>query len=66
MPTISCVIDKYNIENALLNLGASVNMLPYFIYKQLGLGELKSTPITLQLIDILERYSKHAIEDVLV
>ncbi|RVW58134.1 Retrovirus-related Pol polyprotein from transposon 297 [Vitis vinifera] len=30
-------------EKALLDLGASVNLLPYSVYKQLGLGELKPT-----------------------
>ncbi|RVW19567.1 Retrovirus-related Pol polyprotein from transposon 17.6 [Vitis vinifera] len=30
-------------------LGASVNLLPYSVYKQLGLGELKPTAITLSL-----------------
>ena len=30
---------------------ASVNLLPYSVYKQLGLGELKPTTITLSLAD---------------
>ncbi|KAL6340573.1 hypothetical protein AAG906_010481 [Vitis piasezkii] len=32
-------------------LGASVNLLPYYVYKQLGLGGLKPTTITLSLDD---------------
>ncbi|RVW63258.1 hypothetical protein CK203_058635 [Vitis vinifera] len=36
---------------ALLDLGASVNLLPYYVYKQLGLGGLKPTTITLSLAD---------------
>ncbi|RVX03492.1 hypothetical protein CK203_027934 [Vitis vinifera] len=39
------------VEKALLDLGANVNLLPYSIYKQLGLGELKPTSITLSLAD---------------
>ena len=39
------------IDKALLDLGASVNLLPYSMYKQLGLGELKPTNITLSLAD---------------
>ncbi|KAL6335526.1 hypothetical protein AAG906_030654 [Vitis piasezkii] len=39
------------VEKALLDLGASVNLLPYTVYKQLGLGELKPTTITLSLAD---------------
>ncbi|RVW28476.1 Transposon Tf2-12 polyprotein [Vitis vinifera] len=34
-----------------VRLGASVNLLPYSVYKQLGLGELKPTAITLSLAD---------------
>ena len=39
------------VEKALLDLGANVNLLPYSVYKQLGLGELKPTNIPLSLID---------------
>ncbi|KAL6332682.1 hypothetical protein AAG906_010022 [Vitis piasezkii] len=39
-PTISVQIGDSFVERALLDLGASVNLLPYSIYKQLGLGEL--------------------------
>ncbi|XP_038981148.1 uncharacterized protein LOC120110398 [Phoenix dactylifera] len=37
-PTISCIIGDFRIERALLDLGASVNLLPYSVYEQLGLG----------------------------
>jgi hypothetical protein len=46
-PTISCTIGVSHIEKALLDLGASVNLLPYSVYLQLGLGELKPTSMTL-------------------
>jgi hypothetical protein len=39
-PTISYMIGVSQIEKALLDLGASVNLLPYSVYLQLGLGEL--------------------------
>ena len=54
--TISIVIWTTQIEHALLYLGASVNLLPYSMYKQLGLGELKPTNITLQLADKVPEY----------
>nr|CAN60792.1 hypothetical protein VITISV_015829 [Vitis vinifera] len=50
-PTISVMIGGKVAEKALLDLGASVNLLPYSVYKQLGLGELKPTSITLSLAD---------------
>ncbi|RVW15309.1 Retrovirus-related Pol polyprotein from transposon 297 [Vitis vinifera] len=50
-PTISVMIGGKVVEKALLDLGPSVNLLPYSVYKQLGLGELKPTAITLSLAD---------------
>ncbi|XP_021833742.1 uncharacterized protein LOC110773522 [Prunus avium] len=50
-PTISCVVGNFYVEHALLDLGASVNLMLYSVYKQLGLGELKPTSVTLQLAD---------------
>ncbi|RVX11317.1 Retrovirus-related Pol polyprotein from transposon 17.6 [Vitis vinifera] len=50
----------------LLDLGASVNLLPYSVYKQLGLGELKPTSITLSLADRSVKIPRGMIEDVLV
>ncbi|RVW18577.1 Retrovirus-related Pol polyprotein from transposon 297 [Vitis vinifera] len=52
-PTISVNIGGTQVEKALLDLGASVNLLPYSVYKELGLGELKPTSITLSLADRL-------------
>ena len=37
-PTISCIIGQKEIDKALLDLGAEVNLLPYSVYQQLGLG----------------------------
>ena len=65
-PTMSVNIGGTCIENALLDLGASVNLLPYSVYKQLGLGELKPTNITLSLADRSVKIPKGIVEDVLV
>jgi len=54
------------IDKALLDLGASVNLLPYSVYKQLGVGELKPTRITLQLADRSVKIPKSEVEDVLI
>jgi hypothetical protein len=56
-PTISFTIGHYMIEGALLDLGVSVNLLYFFVYLQLGLGELKPTFVTLQLADRFVRKS---------
>ena len=65
-PTISVNIEGTCVEKALLDLGASVNLLPYSMYKQLGLGELKPTSITLSLADRSIKIPKGTTEDVLI
>ena len=65
-PTISVNIGGISVEKALLDLGASVNLLLYSMYRQLGLGELKPTAITLSLADRSIKIPKGTIEDVLI
>ena len=50
-PTISCTIGQTKISRALLDLGASINLLPLSVYQQLRLGELSLTRVTIQLAD---------------
>ncbi|KAL6313146.1 hypothetical protein AAG906_026131 [Vitis piasezkii] len=65
-PTISVMIGGKVVEKALLDLGESVNLLSFSVYKQLGLGELKPTSITLSLADRSVKIPRGIIEDVLV
>jgi len=65
-PNISCTIGISHIEKALLDLRASVNLLPYSVYMQLGLGELKPTSMTLQLADWSVKIPRGIVEDVLI
>ena len=65
-PTISVNIGGTCIDKTLLDLGASVNLLQYSVYKQLGLGELKPTNITFSLADRSVKIPKGIVEDVLV
>ena len=64
--TISINIGGTCLEKALLDLGASVTLLPFSMYQQLGLGELKPTIITLSLADRSIRIPKGIVEDVLI
>ena len=66
IPTISCVIGNHSIDRALLDLGASVNVLPYSVYKRFDLGELKPTQVTLQLADRSVKIPRGVIEAVRV
>ncbi|XP_059650698.1 uncharacterized protein LOC132296525 [Cornus florida] len=65
-PTISCTIGNHQVERALLDLGASVNLLPYSVYLQFGLGELKPTSIILQLVDRSTKQPRGVIEDMII
>jgi len=65
-PTIFCMIGVSRIEKALLDLEANVNLLPYSIYLQLRLGELKPTSMTLHLADRSVKIPQEIIDDVLI
>jgi hypothetical protein len=54
------------IKKALLDLGPSVNLLPYLVYMELGLEELKPPSITLQLADRSVKVPQGIIEDFLI
>jgi uncharacterized coiled-coil protein SlyX len=65
-PTISCIIGQKEIDKVLLDLGAGVNLLPYSVYQQLGLRELKPTTVILQLADRSIKTPMGIIEDVII
>ncbi|CAM8917233.1 unnamed protein product [Rhodiola kirilowii] len=49
--TIPCTIGNIRIENCMLDLGASINVLPFSIYSCLRIGPLEPTGLTIQLAD---------------
>ncbi|KAM1063890.1 hypothetical protein ACFX2A_028598 [Malus domestica] len=50
----------------MLDLGASINVMPYSIYASMNLGELKNDGVIIQLADHSNAYPKGVLEDVLV
>ncbi|CAM8899708.1 unnamed protein product [Rhodiola kirilowii] len=64
--TIPCTISNIRIENCMLDLGASINVLPFSIYSCLRIGPLKPTGLTIQLADRSCKQTEGKIEDVLV
>ncbi|KAK5846263.1 hypothetical protein PVK06_002546 [Gossypium arboreum] len=64
--TIPCLIGSFNVDKALADLGASINLMPYKMFKQLGLGEPKPTRMSIQLADRFVKYPRGIIEDILV
>nr|GEW92100.1 hypothetical protein [Tanacetum cinerariifolium] len=49
--TIPYDIGQLRIDNALADLGASISLMPYTMYKKLGLEEPKATRMSLELAD---------------
>ncbi|XP_027099080.1 uncharacterized protein [Coffea arabica] len=66
MFTIPCRIGNILIGKTMLDLGASINVMPKSIYASLNLGPLKETGIIIQLADRTNAYPDGLIEDVLV
>ncbi|KAL5570305.1 hypothetical protein UlMin_026880 [Ulmus minor] len=64
--TILCTIGKVRFERAMLDLGASINVMPSSIFTSLNLGPLKETGVIIQLADRSNTYPKGVLEDVLV
>ncbi|XP_062103930.1 uncharacterized protein LOC133815059 [Humulus lupulus] len=64
--TIFCTIGNKRIERCMLDLGASINVLPFSIHASLNLGQLEETGVIIQLPDRSNAYPRGVIEDVLV
>ncbi|GKB54648.1 DNA-directed DNA polymerase [Tanacetum coccineum] len=64
--TIPCDIVQLHIDNALADLGASISLMPYTMYKKLGLGEPKATRMSLELAYRSIQYPRGIIENVLI
>ena len=50
----------------MLDLGASINVMPHSVYTSLKLGPLKQTGVIIQLADHSNAYPDGVVEDVLV
>ena len=64
--TIPCAIGNAVFEIALCDLGMSINLMSWSIFKKLNLGEARPTTVTLQLADWSLTHPRGIIEDVLV
>ena len=64
--TIPCAIGNAIFERALCDLGASINLIPWSIFKKLKLGEARPKTVTLKLADQSLTHLCGIIEDVLV
>ena len=64
--TIPCTIGNSEMEKALCDFGASINLMPLSIVKRLSLGKLTPTTMTLQMADRTLAQLEGILEDVLI
>ena len=64
--TIPCTIGDRSFKRALIDLGASVSLMPLSIYRKLGIGNVQDTRMTLQFADHSVKRPFGVVEDVLV
>ncbi|XP_070022886.1 uncharacterized protein [Nicotiana sylvestris] len=64
--TILCTIGSVEFANALSDLGASINLMPYLVFKTLRIGQPRPTSMRLQMADHTMKRPLGVIEDVLV
>ncbi|GJT30238.1 putative reverse transcriptase domain-containing protein [Tanacetum coccineum] len=64
--TLPCFINDFCFDYAIVDLGASVSVMPLSTYLNLGLGELAHTRLTMELADRTVKYPKGIAENVLV
>ena len=60
------MVGNSKLGHALVDLGASVILLSYSVYVELGLGELEPTNITIQLADRSVKIPRGIVKDILV
>src|SRR5215470_13261104 len=66
MFTIPYTIGSSRFDNALIDLGASIIVMPNYVYLSLGLGPLQATRVMIQLANRSNVFPAGVLEDVLV
>ncbi|XP_070009640.1 uncharacterized protein [Nicotiana sylvestris] len=64
--TIPGTIESADFAKALCDLGASINFMPYIVFKTLGIGKPRSTSLRLHMADKTMKRPLGIIDDVLV
>ncbi|KAL7606197.1 hypothetical protein Lser_V15G19232 [Lactuca serriola] len=64
--TVPCKMGNLFVPRAMLDLGASINVLPYSSNKTMRIGPLSKTGVIIQLVDRSLVHPKAVLEDVLV
>ncbi|KAA3477646.1 hypothetical protein EPI10_011523 [Gossypium australe] len=64
--TIPCNIGESYYGKTLCDLGSSISLMPTFVFRRLGIGKVRLTTVTLQLVDRSLAHPEGKIEDVFV
>ena len=64
--TIPCTIGSANFAKALCDLGASINLMPYSVFKTLGIVQPRATSMRLQMANRTMKRPFGIVDDVLV
>ncbi|RDY13418.1 hypothetical protein CR513_01671, partial [Mucuna pruriens] len=64
--SVPCTIGECTFADAMLDLGASINVMPTSIYRSLNFGDLEPTGMTIQLANRSNLQPLGVLEDVLV
>ncbi|GKG02115.1 zinc finger, CCHC-type containing protein, partial [Tanacetum coccineum] len=64
--TLPCYINNLCFNKALADLGASISVMPFSTYTNLGLGELAPTNLIVELANRTVKHSKGIAENVLI
>ncbi|GKE32679.1 putative reverse transcriptase, RNA-dependent DNA polymerase, partial [Tanacetum coccineum] len=63
---LPCIMGNHSMSNALADLGASINVMPYSLFKILGLRSLKPIKMTIEMADRSTQSPKEIKENALV
>ncbi|KAL7618583.1 hypothetical protein Lser_V15G01838 [Lactuca serriola] len=63
---IPCTIGDLHVERAMLDLGDSINVMPYSVFQSLNVGPLEETGVIIQLADKSSVSPRGVFEDVLI
>ncbi|KAL7596930.1 hypothetical protein Lser_V15G31424 [Lactuca serriola] len=66
MFTVPCKIRDVTFSSIMLDLGASINIMPYLVYESLNVGPLNETDVIISLVDKSSVFPTGVLEDILV
>ncbi|XP_022004169.1 uncharacterized protein LOC110901668 [Helianthus annuus] len=64
--TLPCLIGNMSVSHALVDLGASINLMPYKVFTKLDLGEPSPTRMSIRLADRSIKYPRGFVENIIV